>query len=267
MTELARQEAPSTELSIHANQDEFTQRQVAALAQIGMKDASPADLAVFFHHCKRTGLDPFARQIYMIGRWSKEGTKQTIQVGIDGLRLIAQREAARSGDSFGYEDTLWCGPDGQWTDAWLKSEPPAAAKVTVLRGGNRFSGTVHFNEVAQRVRDGGLTQMWRDKAALMVAKCAEAAALRKAFPQDLSGLYTDDEMGQADNPPAHATPAQVKDILAAGQSLGLSSGEVAAQITAIVGRQVNGWQDIHFTEVEQIKAGLTAATPTENEEN
>jgi hypothetical protein len=82
---------------------------------------------------------------------------------------------------------------------WLSKEPPAAAKVTVLRNGAPYSAVALFSEYAQTTKDGNLTQMWRDKGALMIAKCAEALALRKAFPQDLSGIYTAEEMAQADN--------------------------------------------------------------------
>ena len=72
-------------LTITADQEWWSDRQAAALAQIGVADAPKADQAVFLHYCQRTGLDPFARQIYMIGRWSREGTKYTIQTGIDGV--------------------------------------------------------------------------------------------------------------------------------------------------------------------------------------
>lgn len=95
----------SNELTIQDNQDVFTQRQLAALAQIGVQGATPADLAVFLHQCQRTGLDPFNRQIYMINRRQKDQNgsyvlKQTIQVGIDGFRTIARRAADRNHELF-----------------------------------------------------------------------------------------------------------------------------------------------------------------------
>lgn len=195
-----------TALSIQEGQTEFSPGQVATLRQLGVENATREDLAVFFHQAVRTGLDPFARQIYMIGRWTKQGTKQTIQTGIDGYRLIARRAADRRNEQFGYEDTLWCGEDGQWRDVWLPKNPPAAAKVTVLRGGERFSAVALFSEYAGTTKDGSYTQMWATKGVIMIAKCAEALALRKAFPQDLSGIYTAEEMAQADSPAPVATP-------------------------------------------------------------
>lgn len=186
-------------LAINDDQQFWTNDQRAALAQLGVEKASDADLAVFFHQCQRTGLDPFARQIYMISRKDRGQIKQTIQTGIDGFRLIARRATDASRGTLGYDDTLWCDQNGQWTDVWLRREPPAAAKVTVIRNGERFPAVALFTEYAGYKYDGGLTKMWADKGALMLAKCAEALALRKAFPQDLSGLYTSDEMQQADN--------------------------------------------------------------------
>lgn len=202
-----RNSTSNTALSINDGQTEFTPGQVATLRQLGVDNATREDLAVFFHVVRRTGLDPFARQIYMVGRWSKQGTKFTIQTGIDGYRLIARRAVDRTRETLGYEDTLWCGEDGQWREVWLSKQPPAAAKAVVLRNGERYPAVALFAEYAQTTKDGALTQMWREKGALMVAKCAEALALRKAFPQDLSGLYTAEEMAQADNEQPFAAPA------------------------------------------------------------
>ena len=204
-TEITRH-STNTALTIADDQTEFNEQQVATLRQLGVVTANRGDLAVFFHQAVRTGLDPFARQIYMIERQGK----QTIQTGIDGFRLVARRTVERTGETLGYEDTLWCGTDGQWMDVWLKREAPAAAKVTVIRGGQRFSAVALYQEYVGTKRDGSPTQMWATKGALMLAKCAEALALRKAFPQDLSGLYTSEEMAQADNPAprAQAQPSQ-----------------------------------------------------------
>lgn len=203
----------TTAVAIRDEQDEFDDKQVSILRTLGVEKASRADLAMFFHICKRTGLDPFARQIYMIERWSKDGPKQTVQTGIDGFRLVAQRTTQRNGETLSYEDTQWCGQDGVWRDVWLSTEPPAAARVVVLRNGQRFPAVALFHEYAQTKKDGNLTQMWAAKGALMIAKCAEGLALRKAFPMDLSGVYTADEMQSEAAPQRHqAQPVSVASL-------------------------------------------------------
>ena len=146
-------------------------------------------MEVFFHQAKRSGLDPFRREIYMITRKGKP----TIQTGIDGFYKIADRATRSAGGTWGIPETLWCGPDGQWRDVWLERTPPAAAKVTVERNGSRFT------TVATSAEYNAGSPMWQKMPARMIAKCAEALAIRRAFPDDLSGLYTSEEMAQADN--------------------------------------------------------------------
>lgn len=143
-----------------------------------------ADLDLFVGQCNRTGLDPLARQIYGVYRKGK----LTIQVSIDGQRLVAERTEKYAGQ----DGPFWCGDDGEWADVWLSAEPPRAAKVVV----KKVMGTViaETSAVALRKEYALSTGLWPTKPALMLAKCAEALALRKAFPQELSGLYTAEEM-------------------------------------------------------------------------
>lgn len=211
-TELATTQSGSA-LVLQSDQDRWNDQQTAALRQMGLEEAGDGDLAVFFHVSQRTGLDPFARQIYMIGRKGSERIngqwvdvmKYTIQTGIDGFRVVGRRAADAAGDELEYEDTLWCGPDREWVDAWIDPKnPPMAARVVVLRNGKRFPATASYGEYAQFKRDGSPNSMWAKMPANQLAKCAEALALRKAYPQDFAGLYADEEMGQADNT---ATPA------------------------------------------------------------
>lgn len=210
--EIAVQEH-STALTIREDQFEFSTQQVAALKQLGVDQATDGDLSVFFHQAKQTGLDPFAKQIYMIGRNAKLddgswGKKYTIQTGIDGYRLIARRAAKKERESLGYGDTLWCGEDGQWRDVWLARTNPSAAKVTVVRDGQPFAAVALWTEYVQTTRDGKPNTMWSKMGANQLAKCAEALALRKAYPQDLSGIYTSEEMGQTENVDQVSLPAQ-----------------------------------------------------------
>lgn len=186
-------------------QESWNQERIALLKRTIARDATDGELALFVEVCKRTGLNPFAKQIYAIHR----GGKMNIQTSIDGFRLIA----ARTGEYEGQVGPFWCGADGAWTDVWLKPGNPVAAKVGVMRRG--------FKEPLYRVaRWDAYAQsgpMWQRMGDVMIAKCAESLALRSAFPAETSGLYTDDEMAQADGPPpprqpdtkAKATQAQI----------------------------------------------------------
>lgn len=277
---------PAHGLAITTDQDWWTPRQEAALVQLGIAEAPKADQAVFLHQCQRTGLDPFARQIYMIGRWSKQGTKYTIQTSIDGFRLIGRRAANAGRETLELTDTEWCGPDGVWRDVWLSQDPPAAARVAIIRNGGRFPAVALFHEYAGTTKNGDLTQMWREKGALMIAKCAEALAWRKAFPQDLSGLYTSDEMQQADRdnaprqqaaPAPSASPAELVDdqgvtlitpeqqarIAALMTQLNLDKAAMLDIASGIAGRTIAGARELSEVEAEQVIAMLDAQTAIE----
>lgn len=163
----------------------FDGEQVALIKQTIAKGASDAELALFLAQCQRTGLDPFSRQIY----WISRGGKGSTQVSIDGFRVIAERSGEMDG-----QDVAWCDDEGNWCEVWLSNKPPAAARVLVYRKGcsKPFPGIAKWSEY----NAGG--PMWTKMPANQLAKCAEGLALRKAFPHQLSGLYTTEEMGQAE---------------------------------------------------------------------
>jgi phage recombination protein Bet len=168
----------------------FTQEQVDLIKRKIMQGrASDDDLKVFMWECQRTGLDPFSRQIYCIER----GGKWTTQTSIDGFRVIAER----TGKYGGQVGPFWCGKDGVWKDVWLEQGPPYAARVGVIHADFKepLFAVARFDAYAQLS-----SQIWKRMPDLMIAKCAEALALRRAFPNDLSGIYTDDEMAQANEP-------------------------------------------------------------------
>lgn len=168
---------------------EYTPDQIGLIKRTIAKEATDDELALFLNQAKRTGLDPLTRQIYF---YKDQKGKVTIMSSIDGLRLVADR----SGKYQGQTKPEWCGDDGIWKDIWLSTEPPMAARIGVWKELFREPayGVALFDEYCGRYQDGNLTFMWKKMPALMIAKVAEALALRKAFPNDLSGIYTNDEI-------------------------------------------------------------------------
>lgn len=149
--------------------------------------------------CDTYGLHPIRRQIHFEIRDVRSGDsyrKAVAQtVTIDGFRSLAEQ----TGEYEGQTPAQWCGKDGVWRDVWLENEPASAARVGVYRKGFRepLYAVAKWESYSQTDRRGQLKGLWEKMPDLMLAKCAEALALRKAFPGVLGGLYTDDEMAQA----------------------------------------------------------------------
>lgn len=180
----------------------FTNEQLSVIRTTVAKTTTEDEFKLFIEVCKYHNLNPFARQIYAVVRTGNSGRQMSIQTSIDGYRLLAER----SGKYAGQIGPEWCGEDGKWVDVWLSDKPPAAARIGVLR--KDFAqptwGVAKYKSYAQN------TPIWTKMPDTMLAKCAEALALRKAFPAEMSGIYTAEEMAQADNdapmPTVHVEP-------------------------------------------------------------
>lgn len=175
----------------------WTPAQVELVKRTVAKGASDDELKLFMHVSGRTGLDPFAKQIYFIKRWDADAGGMVFQpqTAIDGLRLIAER----TGEYDGREGPFWCGDDGVWKDAWLDAEVlPVAAKVVIHRAGRKPTESVALmREYVQKKKDGKPMKMWGVGTGMpvhMIGKVAEALGLRAAFPQELGDVYSFDEL-------------------------------------------------------------------------
>lgn len=180
-----QQLAKKPQLSYTKDQVELVKSQIAP-------EATVDELKLFLYQAQRTGLDALSRQIYCIHRNVKTPTgwtkKMTIQTSIDGFRVIAER----SGNYGGQSEPIFTEVDGKLV----------SCKVSVFRFHNdvRYEASVavaYWEEYCQRNNEGKPMGLWAKMPHTMLSKVAEALALRKAYPQDLSGLYTGDEMAQS----------------------------------------------------------------------
>lgn len=185
------------------------------IRQSFMPGASDTEAAVLIKTAERMNLDVFKRQIHFVKRKAyNEETgayeeKWAFQTSIDGFRGRAEETHDYEGvdePAFSFEDTM-----NPITGAPLGTLQ-LVARVTVHRRGRRpTTGVARWSEFVQKKRDGNPVRMWMTMPHHMLAKCAEALALRQAFPERLGGLYTDDEMGAGDagdheREPANARP-------------------------------------------------------------
>ena len=186
--------------TLAVNQPEaFNEKQLALIKNQIMPGATNDELALFSMVCKRTGLDPFARQIYAIRRKKKVGDRYiefySPETSSDGQRSVA----ARTGEYAGSDDPVF---DDEGT--------PRKATVTVWRlvNGVRcpFTASARWDQYCPKEENKQF--MWKKMPHVMLGKCAEALALRKAFPQQMSGLYSEDEMAQMET---QKTPANASE--------------------------------------------------------
>lgn len=145
------------------------------------KGSTDEEFELFYNICKKTGLDPFSKQIYSI----KRGGQMTHQTSIDGFRLIAERTGRYAP---GREPTYTYDKDGK-----LISATSYVKKMTPDGTWHDVAATAFYSEYVQEF-NGKISNFWSKMPNLMLAKCAESLALRKAFPAEMSGIYTAEEL-------------------------------------------------------------------------
>lgn len=180
---------------------DYSQDKIDLIKNTICKGATDDDLNLFLYTAKRLGLDPLARQIYSVGRWDKKAGKEirSIQISVDGFRVIAER----TGEYQGQTEPQWCGQDGIWKNVWTSELYPYAARIGVYRKGFQMPlyAVAKWDSYVQKFYDKNknewvVSPMWAKMPDLMISKVAECLALRKAFPADLSGVYSTEEMAQ-----------------------------------------------------------------------
>lgn len=172
--------------------------QLEVLRNVICKGATDAELAFFGQVCRAKKMDPFGQQIFMVKRKGRGDEPDTlsIQTGIDGFRC----QAARSGEYAGNDEPVF-----KYT---ADGKGLLSASVTVWRfiQSQRiaFTSTARWDEFYPGDKMGF---MWRAKPHVMLGKCAEAQAIRKAFPNECGGMYEESEMHQVEAPaPVGAPP-------------------------------------------------------------
>jgi phage recombination protein Bet len=196
---------------------EFTKEQIQLIKDLVAPDATENELKMFIYQAKKTGLDPLAKQIYCVHRKSGNTKKMTIQTSIDGFRVVAERSGNYGGQDepifgdlidFEYNEGYWENNQKKFRKKTIKVPEFVKVAVYKFRGDVRYCaavGVAYWSEYYPGDQNGSF---WQDMPRVMLSKVAEAIALRKAFPQDLSGLYIHEEMEKGRSDSGETTPAQ-----------------------------------------------------------
>lgn len=163
-----------------------------ALRQTLAPTLTDAELELFALIAKRKGLDPFSGQIVAVKRNTNRGARVSYQTGIDGYRSLAERTGEYLGSDLPeFGPACECGKAPAYHPEW------ASIVVHRLHPSGRIVDQPARSKWHEFVpSDAGF--MWAEKPEVMLAKCTEAQALRKAFPWVLGDLYIPEEMGRAD---------------------------------------------------------------------
>lgn len=185
------------------------QEEIKTLEQASIipKGTPQGQIQVFARVCQEKGISPFSKEVHLLSYNTREGVKYATVIGIGGLRRIA----AETGEFAGCDDVIFdLAADGSFRTfadikkAEGKDKWPISASCTVYRivGGQRvpFTATVLFEEFAATYKDRktGQTKMkgnWSTMPFHMLAKCAEAMALKKGFSDQTNGLHIPEEQG------------------------------------------------------------------------
>lgn len=204
----------SRELIEKNRSDEEWKEKIELWKRTYMKGASDDEMLLFESVCKRTGLSPELRQIHAIPRedWETKKITYTLQVSIDGYRLMADRTGKYAP---GREPTFTYNKEGK-----LVSATSYVKKMTADGTWHEVAATAFYNEYVQTFKNRKTgeyepTKFWKNSEHNQLSKCAEALALRKGFPGDLSNIYTFDEMAQAKNYEEEKKPQEIEERTAA----------------------------------------------------
>jgi len=160
---------------------EVTEQQLETVKKVIAPNATPEELELFLFDCKRRGVHPLAKLIH----FTKRGGKYVPVTSIDYMRS----QASATGEYAGSDDALFSG---------ARKTNDSTATVTVYRMVKEqrcaFTASALWDEYCPPE---GRDMMWQKMPRTMLAKCAESLALRKGFPQQLAGLYSAEEMQQA----------------------------------------------------------------------
>jgi phage recombination protein Bet len=168
---------------------EFNAEQTQMIRDMYANGATDLEFKVLMEIAKARRLNPLLKQIHFVGRFDPEKQRKvwSAQTGIDGFRAIAESTGEYDGQE---EPEFIYDSQGNLT----------CAKVRVYRKNRKYPGVgvAFYSEYVQTKAGGQPIRMWAQMPHNQLAKCAEALAFRKVFPE-LGGLYTPDEMGQAEN--------------------------------------------------------------------